>query len=273
MQQWRCPMSVSFSFRLLLLCGLAASFLVADTLPPAQEIVARYDQALGGRAAILRHTSCTMRGTLEVRKPEGSVFLPFVFYAMAPYRRLEKITLPKHAGDNLSGFDGENAWGLDPRNGAQVLTGNDRESAKRDADFYYPLTELSWFKSMQTVGPEEFEARPCYRLHGINNWNKSNDHFYDRETGLLVGYEFETTWRSGKVWVHEIFSDYQKIDGVLFPMKQTVKIRPENGGEWTVAQIFAYSSVTFNDVDSSIFAPPKAVRDLLMKPAARPAGL
>jgi hypothetical protein len=30
----------------------------------------------------------------------------------------------------------------------QVTTVN----PKRDADFYYPLTELSWFKSMETAG-------------------------------------------------------------------------------------------------------------------------
>jgi hypothetical protein len=44
-----------------------------------------------------------------------------------------------------------------------------------------------------------FELRPNYqrspdefRLHGINNWNKSNDSFYDVETDLLAGYEFES---------------------------------------------------------------------------------
>lgn len=43
---------------------------------------------------------------------------------------------------------------------------------------------------METAGVEEFEGMRCYRLHGINNWSKSNDHFYDVETGLLAEVTF-----------------------------------------------------------------------------------
>jgi hypothetical protein len=92
----------------------------------------------------------------------------------------------------LNGFDGEKAWSYDPRSGPQLHVGDEGQSMKRDADFHYPINELSWFKSMETIRIEDFEGRPCYRLHGINNWNKSNDHFYDRETGLLAGYELNS---------------------------------------------------------------------------------
>jgi hypothetical protein len=155
-------------------------------LPSAKEIVARYDKALGGEAAIRRHTSSTMRGTIET---QGAT-LSFTYYTSAPYQRLENTSLPNNQGELKSGFDGELAWALDPRSGPQIDTGDDRESDKRDADFYYPLDELSWFKSMETVGIEEFEGRRCYRLNGINNWGKVNNHLYDVETGLL---RFEAT--------------------------------------------------------------------------------
>ncbi|HKV25642.1 MAG TPA: hypothetical protein VJN93_13700 [Candidatus Acidoferrum sp.] len=233
-------------------------------LPTAKEIVQRYDAALGGREAIRRHQSSTLRGYMEIRKASGEVRLEFTYFAAAPYQRLERVTLPNNAGDVLNGFDGQNAWSFDPRTGPQLFSGTERESMKRDADFYYPLTELSWFKSMKTAGAEEFEGRPCYRLHGINNWDKVNDHFYDRETGLLAGYEFE----SGYGPTHEIFSDYKKADGVLVPTTQTVKFKSKDGN-WSVAQILHFTSVTFNDVDPSVFTPPQAVRGLLAK--AKPA--
>lgn len=38
-------------------------------------------------------------------------------------------------------------------------------------------------------------GRPCYHLKGINTWGKVNEHFYDTETGLLLGYAFNTAWR------------------------------------------------------------------------------
>lgn len=236
------------------------------SLPTAKEIVARYDQALGGEAAIRRHTSSTMRGTMEI---QGAT-LTFTYYAGAPYLRLEKVTLPNNLGDNLNGFDGQMAWGYDPRSGAQISSGDERESAKRDADFYYALDELTWFKSMETVGIEDFEGRRCYRLHGVNNWNKSNDHFYDVETGLLAGYEFESDAAGTPAPTHEIFSDYRPADGVLVPTKQTVKIKPKDASDWTVLLTLHYTSITFNDVDPAVFAPPQAVRDLAAKSKPNP---
>ncbi len=250
-------------------CVPSALGLADEPLPAAKDIVARYDAALGGRAAILKHTSTTMRGTITIpgSASDRVTVLPFVYLARAPYQRVERVSLPNNGGDAIDGFDGEVAWSFDPRTKkADVYTGDDRESAKRDADYYYPLDELSWFKSMETVGEEEFEGQRCFRLHGINNWNKSNDHFYDRDTGLLAGYEFASEMGP----THEIFSDYQKVDGVLFPMKQTVKVK--NGDNWVVREVLDYASVTFNDVDAAAFKLPQPVQDLLAGRGVTPAG-
>lgn len=237
-------------------------------LPSAKEIVARYQKALGGRGALLRHNSSTMRGTIEIHEAGNVAKVPFVYFAAAPYRRLEKISLPNGAGEVLNGFDGEIAWSVAPGNGAKVYGSDERESMKRDADFYYALNELSWFKSMETAGIEDFEGRACYRLHGINNWNKANDHFYDRETGLLAGYEFNSELGP----THEIFSDYKIMDGVLVPSKQIVKAK-SSSGSWDLRQVLNFESVTFNDVDPAVFTPPQAVLNLLKNgKAAAPAG-
>jgi hypothetical protein len=242
-------------------CCVTLGFAAGNSpLPTAKEIVERYNQALGGRDAILQHKSSTMRGTLEVHEAGSVAKIPFVYFAAAPYRRLEKVSLPNGAGEILNGFDGDTAWSVDPQNGAKVYGGDERESTKRDADFYYALNELSWFKSMETVGIEDFEGQACYRLHGINNWNKANDHFYSRETGLLAGYEFNSELGP----THEIFSDYKKLDGVLVPTKQVVKVK-SSGDSWDVRQVLTFESITFNDVDPAVFTPPQGVRDLVKK--------
>ncbi|HLY43688.1 MAG TPA: hypothetical protein VKR52_20915 [Terracidiphilus sp.] len=250
-------------FLLTVLCPLAcANANGQGPLPSAKQIIAQYDQALGGRDAIMRHSSSTTRGSMEVHDGPTVFKTSLVYYARAPYQRLEKVSLPNGRGDLLNGFDGEVAWSFDPRpdGGAQISSGDDRESAKRDADFYYPLSELSWFKSMDTAGVETFEGRPCFRLHGINNWNKANDHFYDVETHLLAGYEFA----SPMGLTHEIFSDYRKMDGVLVPMKQTVKVQAKDG-TWNPVYLLTFDSVTFNDVDPSVFTLPPSVRAIAEK--------
>jgi hypothetical protein len=97
------------------------------------------------------------------------------------------------------------------------------------------------------------------------NWNKSNDHFYDVETGLLAAYEFESDAGGTPAHMHEIFSDYRSLDGVLIPMKQVVKIKPKGANDFNVFLTLTYTHVTFNDVDPTVFAPPQAVRDLAAK--------
>lgn len=258
--------AIGASFLLFCMSSAVTSQMAAsvNSLSPAA-IVEAYDQALGGRDAIRRHISSTMRGTLEQHRDSGTVTLPFISYAAAPYQSFQKVTLPNNAGDNLSGFDNDIAWQFDPRTGPQLIEGDQMQSVKRDADFYYAIDELSWFKSMENVGIEEFEGHDCTHLHGITKWGRPNNQFYDRETGLLVGYEFDSAWRGGSGLTHEIFSDYRKIDGVLVSMKQTFKGKPKSGGEWTVTQVLTISSVTFNDVDPAVFDLPPPVRDLIAK--------
>jgi len=241
-------------------------------LPTAQEIVAKYDVALGGEAAIRRHTSETMRGTVDALMPGGRVTMPFVYYAAAPDLRVEKTTLPRNQGQVLTGFDGQIAWGLDPQAGPTIATGNDRESVRRDADFYYPLDELTWFRSMQTVSVENFEGQRCYRLHGVSNWGEPNDQFYNVETGLLAGYEFTANAPNGPALMHEIFTEYKPVDGVQVPMRQEIKFKPQRGGGWQVGQTQKFTEITFNDVDPSVFTPPAAVKNLAAMNGARGSG-
>ena len=223
--------------------------------PPPRAIVERYDRGLGGELAIRKHTSAILRGVFEAGNGQQ---LPLVYLAGAPYLRLERATLPD-GSEVLNGFDGNIAWSVDPHDGPQLATGDERESAKRDADFYYALNELSWFRSMINAGIEDYEGQRCYHLHGLTNWGKVNDQYYDVGTGLLAGYEFEQPFPDGPKLVHEIFSDYRRSDGVLVPMRQTAKIRSREGGDWSVLRTIRYSSVSFDSVEPSAFAPPAAV--------------
>jgi len=230
-------------------------------LPKPDQIVARYVEALGGQQALMRHTSCTMKGTLVLYRHADSISLSFVYFAKAPYLRVERMTLPNGGGDLLNGFDGETAWSFNPGSGGAIYSGDKQQSMKSDADFYYPLNELSWFTTISTVGLEDFAGRTCYHLHGITTWNQSKDLFYERETGLLAGYEFESPIGVTR----EIFTDYKVSDGVRFAMKQTT--RSKSGTGWNDHRILNYESITFNDVDSQSLLPPPAVRYLLKNAA------
>jgi hypothetical protein len=258
----------------LLVVSLAAAFRALpqpgdDSAAPApNEIVARYVKALGGEDALRRHTSSTMQGEMQIPNSESD--FEFTAYAAAPYFQIQKLKASGKGGDVMNGFDGQIGWDFDPHQGPHIYGGAAAEFAKRNADFYFPLNQLSWFKSMNTVGIEKFEGRRCYHLKGITNWDKTEDYFYDEKTGLLEGYELDSDTGPTPTRSRIVLSDYRSVDGVMVAKQKIYKTKSKDTGEWTASQTLTFSSVVFNNVDPAVFVPPQAVRDLAAKDKAAP---
>lgn len=109
---------------------------------------------------------------------------------------------------------------------------------------------------MEVIDVKGFNGRPCYHLKGINNWNKVNEQYYDKENGLLVGYAFNTAWRGGDGDATETFEEYKDFGGVLMATKNTYR----EGGD---VSIFRITSVTYDDVSDAAFALPEVVKTAL----------
>ncbi|MFZ1006614.1 MAG: hypothetical protein WAN65_07255 [Candidatus Sulfotelmatobacter sp.] len=107
----------------------------------------------------------------------------------------------------------------------------------------------------------DFEAHTCYHLKGINKWGIVNEQFFDTTTGLLIGYKFNSAWRGGSGDESEVFSNYKDFNRWLRPTLDTHKSSDGNQVETT-------NSVSFDNVDTSVFALPDAIKTLLAKKAA-----
>jgi hypothetical protein len=242
---------------------LASSFLVlgaacaamAETkekLPTAQEVLDRYVEVTGGREALLRYKSMTVHGHLEV--PARKIERDGVLYTKDG-KMLQKVFLPG-GKEAASGYDGQTAWDIGPDGKVEIHEGDEIKTVARDADMYYHLQVMKYFKSMEVIDVKEFNGRACYHLKGINNWDKVNEQFYDEENGLLVGYAFNTAWRGGDGDATETFEEYKDFGGVLMAAKNTHR----EGGE---VSIFRITSVTYDDVSDDVFALPEAVKAAL----------
>jgi hypothetical protein len=255
--------SPKLSVLFILICTAAASVgsLSAQTtrkLLTANEVLERYVEVTGGRDALLRHKSMTVHGRLEV--PSRNLEREGVLYTKDG-KMLQKIFLP-NGKENASGYDGQTAWDLGPNGKAVVHEGDEMKTVARDADMYYHLRVLKYFKSMEVIDVTEFNGRTCYHLKGINNWGKVNEQFYDKENGLLVGYAFNTAWRAGDGDATETFEEYKDFGGVRIPTVNTHR----EGGE---VSIFRIISVTYDDVADEVLALPEAVKSAI---AAKKAG-
>jgi hypothetical protein len=222
---------------------LALAVVATLQLPTVQQVLDRYVAATGGRDALLRHKSMTMH------MKEGDVEL--VLY-MKDTKAAQKILFPD--GKTMrGGYDGKIAWSIDTTGKVHVPQGDVIKTIARDADMYYHLHVMNYFRSMAVVDVKPFNGRPCYHLKGVNNWGKVNEQFYDTASGLLLGYAFNTAWRGGNGDATATFEDYTNYGGVLMAATTTSR----DGNDVSVDRI---ASVTYDDVDDAVFALPEAVR-------------
>jgi hypothetical protein len=238
------------------LAAVASAFIVIaagtsadEKLPTAQWVLDRHAEVSGERANLLKHKSVTIHGRYQV--PADKLEASTVSYTKDGVS-VRKFQLAD-GRTGSTGYDGHVGWDLGLSGKVTIHTGDVALTMARDADMYYHLHVLRYFKSLEVVGVEDFNGHPCYHLKGINNWNQPNEQFYDKENGLLLGYKFNTAWRGGNGAADAIFEDYKPFDGILFSTKQI----GHDGNDMDISFI---DSVTWDDVPDSALELPSAVK-------------
>lgn len=222
-------------------------------LPSARSIIDRHIQAVGGRKAILAHTSSHATGTMTVAGAGITGVLDV--YSAKPDKSLVKINLGG-IGDVVEGFDGIHAWSVSPMTGPMLTQGRELAEKKFDADFYGDLHEEGRYVSMKTLEKTTFEGRPCYKVSLVKRDGGEDIDFYDVETGLKAGALVTRESQMGPMTVTQVHADYKKFGGVLTAttMKQTAM---------GVEQVLKITSIEFDTVVPSMFDPPAQIKALI----------
>jgi hypothetical protein len=236
--------------------GSAARELPAQpkpTLPPAREIIERHIKAIGGRKAILAHTSSHALGTMTVAASGINGVLEI--YSAKPDKSLVKISLGG-IGDVIEAFDGIHGWSLQPMTGPRLAEGKELQEKKFDTDFYSDLHEDGRYASMKTVEKTTFEGRPCYKVSLVRKDGGDDIEFYDVETGLKAGAAVTRESPMGPITMTQVYSEYKSFGGVLTAttMKQTAM---------GVEQVMKITSIEFDNVPPAAFDPPAQIKALI----------
>ena len=133
-----------------------------EKLPTAQWVLDRYAEVSGERANLLKHKSMTIHSRYQV--PADKLEATTVSYtkdgvSVQMFRLADGRT-------GSTGYDGHVGWDLGLNGKVTIHTGDEARTMARDADMYYHLHVMQYFKSLGVAGVDDFNRRPCYHLKG-----------------------------------------------------------------------------------------------------------
>jgi hypothetical protein len=223
-------------------------------LPSARSIIDRHIKAIGGRDAVMAHTSQHATGTFSV-PAQGLVGTIEIFGAANPSRAALKVNVPG-LGDIASGFDGSHGWSLSPLLGPMLQVGKELEQAKFDADFYGDLRDPKRYRSMKTVEKTTFDKRECYKVSLVRDDGSEDFDFYDVGTGLRAGSTNTRETPMGSMKTTSIEGDYKKFGNLLLATSVVQQIMG-------VEQKITLATVEFDKVPPTAFDLPDPIKALI----------
>lgn len=222
-------------------------------LPSARSILDRHIAAIGGREAVLSHSSTHAKGTLTM--PSAGLNGTLEIYGAKPNKSLLKVSIPG-VGEVTEGFDGTRGWSQSPMTGPMILEGKQLEEKRFDSEFHGELRAEDRYSSMTTLEQTTFEGRQCYKLKLVRKTGGEDIEFYDVATGLKAGSITTRESQMGTITGTQISGEYRKFGNLLQP---TV-VKSQIG---QLEQVITLTSIEYDNVPASVFEIPAGIKALL----------
>ncbi len=222
---------------------------LAAKMPTVQEVLAKYVQAIGGRAANEKIKSRMMKGSAEI--PAAGIKGTFEYYTAAPGKSLNKIMLAG-IGEIIEGFDGTIAWSVNPIQGNRDKQGEELAQTKLTYNFYREINLDKLYPKMELKGTEKLGDKDVYVIVGTPENLPSETFYFDAKSGLLLRQDITVISPEGKIPTKTFFEDVREVDGVKIPFKIR-SVLPQ-------FEIIATTTEVKNNVtvEDAMFTKPKA---------------
>jgi hypothetical protein len=233
--------------------GLARA---ADALPKAEEILDKFVEATGGKAAYEKVHNEKATGTFDFvgKGVKGTM----VNYRAEPNKMYTRVEL-ENIGAVEDGTDGETAWTLSALQGPHIKQGEERAIALREATLRAPVEWRKLYKSAETAGVEDVNGQACYKVVVTPNEGKPETQYYDKKNNLMVKMTMTVVSQMGEIPTETTVSDYKEQDGLLTPRKSH---HSALGQEFEIT----ISQIEYNvDIPPGQFDLPKEIKALAAK--------
>ena len=189
-------------------------------LPPVDQILAKYVQALGGDQAIRKVTSRVMTATRTIPTgPGGTVPMPALYETVQKAPNLIVNTSKMATGATISdGYDGNSVWIQNMAGVVADAPNPDQGRAKRDADLYESVSLKKQYTKMEVRGVESVNGRSAYAVVAYPQGDAPETLFFDTTDGLLLRRKSVLASPMGEMPFEMDFDDYRDTgSGVKIP--------------------------------------------------------
>jgi hypothetical protein len=227
-------------------------------LPNADQVLAKYVQALGGEQALRKITARTITGTQYIPTgPGGVVPTPAAVERLQKAPNLAVTTYRAPAYAIAEGYDGMTAWSQNQAGRVTEPVKLDVGRAARAADFYEALNLKREYPQLTVRGIEKVNGRDAYLVVGVPAGDKPESLYFDTQTGLLLRKQTVLPTPIGDSPFQTDFDDYRDTgSGVKFPFlirMNPASARTELAPEATLRVIKVEDNVP---IDSAKFVKP-----------------
>ena len=224
----------------------------AGDLLPAETVLARYAEAIGGEAvAKVKNIVAEFKFSMSSQ----GVYATGVEYWQAPGERYLRIDLAATGVPNFeTGVSGDTAWQVHPLAGASVLKGNEERESLRAAHLNPFAVWQTFYETAETAGEEVVREKSCYRIVFTSAEGSPLHSYFDKDTGLLV--REEILGPTGPAITRDL-SDWQESQGIRSP--RSVKQR----GLQSYLVKFTNVSYDVDEIPEGTFEIPASVKAAL----------
>lgn len=188
-----------------------------EARPTADQILARYTEALGGTALIEKIKTRSMKGTWLAA---NGVTLGYEVYQSAPDKVYALLTTPKQ-GVIERGFDGQMGWEKSPH-GLRDLQSRELLLLTRSSDLFKDIKLQGQFARINFAGKDKIDGQDVYVLRGQGIDGKGERLYFDVQSGLLLRRITITPTIVGLIPEQVDYEDYRDVAGLKVPF--TIRI-------------------------------------------------
>ena len=106
--------------------------------------------------------------------------------------------------------------------GEQEITGEELENLKVDAALNVELRYAELGVNLTLEAIETIEGKDAYKVKVVNPTGKTTFDYFDLESGLRILSKETIVAPQGEFTQMQAFTDYQEVDGILYPFTITI---------------------------------------------------